>query len=129
MPARRLSPTALSLSLRAGAAYDAAFALLLVVFPSQMSAKFHLPLPGERFYLWLTGFFLFTLAAFYQLLARNPARNRDFLRLAIAVRWVGGTVLAAAAFGRPDLRGLYVIAFGDLAFGLAHFALSRSIQA
>lgn len=128
MPARRLTPTALSRSLQAGAAYDAVFAFLLVSFPSQMSANFRLPLPGERFYLWLVGFFLLALAAFYLLLARNPAAHRDFLRLAIAIRLVGGAVIAAAAFGHPDLTSLYAIAGGDFAFGLAHLAFSRSIE-
>ncbi len=129
MPPRRYSPTALPWSLRAGAAYDALFAFLLVVFPAQIAGAFRLPLPGERFYLWLIAFFLLSLGAFYILVARNPAGRRDFLRLAIAIRLVGGSVIAAATFGRPDLGGLWGIAAGDLLFGSAHFALSRALGA
>jgi uncharacterized membrane protein len=129
MPPRRLSPTALSWSLRAGAAYDALFAFLLVVFPAQIAGVFRLPLPGERFYLWLIAVFLLSLAAFYILVARNPAGRRDFLRLAIAIRLGGAAAIAAATLGRPDLGGLWGIAAGDLLFGSVHFALSRSLGA
>jgi hypothetical protein len=127
MPPRRYSPKALSWSLLAGAAYDAAFAFLFVAFPGWLSATFRLPLPGERFYLWLIAVFLLSLAGFYLLVARDPDRDRDFVRLAIAIRLLGAAVIAAAALGRDDLWSLYAIAFGDLAFGLAHFAFSRSL--
>ncbi len=129
MPPRRYSPTALAWSLRAGAVYDALFAFLLVVFPVQIAGAFRLPLPGERFYLWLIAVFLLSLGAFYILLARNPAERRDFVRLAIAIRLVGGGVIAAATLGRPDLGGLWAIAAGDLLFGSVHFALARSLGA
>ena len=126
MAARKSSSPALSYSLFAGALYDAAFAFLLVAFPAQIGSAFGLPLPGERFYLWLIAFFLLTLAAFYVLVGRDPGRHRDFLRLAIAARLLGGAVIAAAAIGRADLGGLLAIAAGDLAFGLAHLAFARS---
>lgn len=127
MPPRRYPPTALSWSLRAGAAYDAAFAILFVAFPGWISATFRLPLPGERFYLWLIAVFLLSLAGLYLLVARDPLRCRDFVRLAIAIRLLGAVVIAAAALGRPDLASLYGIAAGDLAFGLAHLAFSRAL--
>lgn len=120
------SSRALSHSLYAGALYDAIFAFLLVAFPAQVGSAFRLPLPGERFYLWLIAFFLLTLAAFYLLVGRDPGRHRDFLRLAIAARLAGGAVIGAAVLGRPDLVGLLAVAAGDLAFGLAHLAFSRS---
>ncbi|MEO7793879.1 MAG: hypothetical protein ABIV06_03835 [Thermoanaerobaculia bacterium] len=126
MPPRNFSPTALSWSLRAGACYDALFAFLLVAFPVQIRNVFRLPLPGERFYLWLIAVFLLSLGAFYILVARNPARHRDFLLLAIATRLAGAVVLGAAALGRSDLAGLWVIAGADLLFGVAHLALSPS---
>lgn len=127
MPPRTYSPSALSWSLRAGAAYDAVFAFLFVAFPGWISTTFRLPLPGERFYLWLIAVFLLSLAGFYILVARDPGRNRDFVRLAIAIRLLGAAVIAAAALGRPDLGSLYAIASGDLAFGLAHLAFSRAL--
>ncbi len=127
MPPRSDSPTALSWSLRAGAAYDALFAFLFVFFPGWIGSTFRLPLPGERFYLWLIAVFLLSLAGLYCLIARAPARYRDFVRLAIAIRLLGAVVIAAAALGRPDLASLYLIAAGDLAFGLTHLALSRPL--
>lgn len=129
MAPRKYSPTALSWSLRAGAAYDALFAFLLVVFPAQIAGAFRLPLPGERFYLWLVALFLSSLGAFYILVARNPVGRREFLRLAIAIRLAGAMVIAAATLGRPDLGGLWAIAAGDLLFGAAHWALSRGLGA
>jgi hypothetical protein len=124
MPARRSLSTALSWSLCAGAAYDALFALLLVVYPVQIAGIFSLPLPGERFYLWLIALFLLSLGAFYLLIARDPRGLRVFVLLAIAVRLAGAAVIGAAAFGRPDLAGLWAIAAGDLLFGVAHLALA-----
>lgn len=124
MPARRSSSTALSWSLRAGAAYDALFALLLFAFPGPIAGLFRLPLPGERFYLWLIALFLLSLGAFYILVAREPLALRAFVRLAIAIRLAGGVVIGAAALGRPDLAGLWAIAAADLLFGLAHLALA-----
>jgi hypothetical protein len=127
MSRQRSSTSALSWSLRAGAAYDAVFAFLFVAFPGWIGATFRLPLPGERFYLWLIAVFLLSLAGFYILVARDPVRHPDFVRLTIAIRLLGSVVIAAAALGRPDLASLYAIAGGDLAFGLAHFAFSRSL--
>lgn len=129
MPPRRPSPSALAWSLRAGAAYDAVFAFLFVAFPAQLGATFRLPLPGERFYLWLIAVFLVSLAGFYALTARDPVRHREFVRLAIAIRFLGASVIAVAALGRPDLAGLYAVAAGDLAFGLLHFAFARPADA
>jgi hypothetical protein len=126
MPPRRSSQTALSWSLRAGALYDALFALFLVAFPAQIGAIFRLPLPGERFYLWLIAVFLLSLGVFYILVARNPTAQRDFLHLAIATRFAGAVVLGASASGRADLGGLWLIAGADLLFALAHFVLSRT---
>ncbi len=126
MAPRNFSHSALSWSLRAGAAYDALFALVLVAFPQQIGSIFGLPLPGERFYLWLIALLLASLGAFYVLVARNPSGERDFLRLAVAIRLIGALVLGAAALGRPDLGGLWAIAAGDLLFGVAHLTLSRS---
>ena len=126
MPPPKPSPSALSWSLRAGAAYDAVFALLFVAFPGWISTTFRLPLPGERFYLWLIAVFLLSLAGFYFLVARDPGHHFEFVRLAIAIRLLGAAVIAAAAAGRPDLTGLYAIAAGDLAFGLAHLVCARA---
>jgi hypothetical protein len=109
--------------------YDALFALLLVAFPAEISATFRLPLPGERFYLWLIALFLASLGAFYILVARNPVARRDFLGLAIAIRLLGAVVIAGAAWGRPDLGGLWLIAGGDLLFGGVHLALALGLGA
>ncbi len=124
LPRQSTSP-ALAVSLRAGAAYDALFALLLVGLPTEIGALFGLPLPAERFYLWLIAFFLSALAGFYLIVARDPGRYPEFVRLAIAIRLLGALVIAGAALGRPDLAALFAIAFADLAFGLAHLRFSR----
>lgn len=129
MDPRHHSQSALSWSLRAGAFYDGLFAVLLVFFPLQIGGIFRLPLPGERFYLWLIAVFLLSLSAFYILVARDPASQRDFVRLAVATRLGGAAVLGAAAIGRPELGGLWLIAAADLLFAVAHLALGRSAGA
>lgn len=109
--------------MRAGAVYDALFALSLVLVPERSATLLRLPLPGERFYLWLIALFLLSLAAFYLVIARQPAKYRELARLSGGIRLAGAVVLSAAAWGRPDLTALYLVGAIDLGFGLAHLAL------
>ncbi len=106
--------------LLAGALYDLGFALLMTLAPQIPQQWFHLPLPGEPFYLWLIAVLLAMLAGMYLLAAHDPRRYGGIVALAILGRGAGFLVLAAAAWGRPDLSGLWPLAGADLAFAAIH---------
>ncbi len=127
--ARGASLGPLALSLRIGAAYDVALALAFVAAPGSLAVTLGLPLPGERFYLWLVALLLSLLAGFYLLVARDPARHRELVWMTVLGRAAGAAVLAIAALGRPDLAGLWAPAAGDLAFAIAHALLARPLAA
>lgn len=119
----------LALSLRIGAAYDLAFALAFVAAPEAIGGLLGLPLPGERFYLWLVAVLLALLSGFYLLVARDPARHRELVWMTVLGRAAGAAVLALAAIGPSHLAGLWVPAAGDLAFAVVHGVLARPLRA
>lgn len=111
-------------SLVAGALYDFGFAVLIAAAPEVPARIFHLPLPPlpeGAFYLWILAVLLTMLAAFYLVAARDPRRYSGIIAVAIGGRILGGLVLLAAAL-YAGLPGLYPMAGGDLAFGIAHAA-------
>lgn len=112
-------------TLVAGALYDLAFAGLMVAAPETVARAFGLPLPGERFYLWLIAVLLAMLAALYLKAAQDPRRYSAVVAVAIAGRLAGAAAFTAAALGRPDLSALYPLAAADAAFGLGHAAFWR----
>ena len=107
-------------SLAVGAVYDLAFAVLMVAAPGLPARLLGLPLPGERFYLWILAVLLAMLAALYLLAAHDPRRYSGIIAVAIAGRVAGGLAFALAAATGQGLSGLYPLAAMDLAFGLSH---------
>jgi hypothetical protein len=112
--------TLLRATLIAGALYDLAFAALMVAAPEAVARAFRLPLPGERFYLWLIAVLLAMLAALYLKAAQDPRRYSAVVAVAIAGRLAGAAAFTVAALGRPELSALYPLAAADAAFGLGH---------
>ncbi|HEY0782103.1 MAG TPA: hypothetical protein VGE98_06610 [Thermoanaerobaculia bacterium] len=125
--ARRFRALALlRASLAAGALYDFAFAVVMVVAPELPARLLALPLPPlprGRFYLLLFAILLTMLAALYLLAARDTRRYSGVVGVAILGRIAGGIAFFAAAAIGPDLRGLVPLGAADLAFGLVHAAL------
>lgn len=119
----------LSASLVAAAIYDLGFAVVMIVAPQLPGRWLGLPLPGERFYLWLIAVLLAMLAAVYLLAAHDPRRYSANIAVAIAGRFLGALAFALATRGRPELSGLWVVAAGDLAFSLAHTAFWWPVRA
>jgi hypothetical protein len=105
-----------------GALYDLGFAALMVAAPGLPARWFHLPLPGEPFYLWLCAVLLAALALMYLLAAHDPHRYSGNIAVAIVARGFGFAALGWAAHGRPDLAGLWAMALVDLAFAALHAA-------
>lgn len=124
---RRLAPRSrllrlLRLSLVAGAVYDLGFAACMVFAPGLAAAQLGLPLPGERFYLWILAVLLTMLAALYLQAARDPRRYGAVIAVAIGGRFLGALAFFVAALDRPDLAGLHPLAAADALFGLLHAA-------
>ena len=113
----------LSLSLFAGAAYDIVFAALMVFAPGLPAKLLNVPVPQEEFYLWLMAVFLLMLAFLYISAALDPRRYSAIIVAAIVGRTLGAVAFVAAAWGRPDLGGLYPLAAADLVFAAAHALL------
>ena len=108
-------------SLAAGAAYDTVFALLMVVAPELLRDTFHLPLPGQPFYLWLIAVLLLMLSAMYAFACRDPLRYGGVVDVAIVGRALGAVAFAVAAVRNPELApGLWPCAVGDAGFALWH---------
>lgn len=123
-------PRVLCWSLRLGALYDAAFAVLMVAAPRLPARLLHLPLPplpAGAFYLWIMAVLLLMLATLYLLAAARPARYLGVIVVAAAGRILGAGAFLLAAADDPALAGLYPLAAADLALGLTHAAalLSR----
>lgn len=109
-------------SLLMGALYDLGFAVLMVAAPELPAAWLRLPLPGPAFYLWLCAVLLAMLALLYLLAAHDPHRYSGNIAVAIFGRGLGFLALGWAAHGRPELAGLWLLAFADLAFAVVHAA-------
>jgi len=124
---RRRNTRVLAATLVAGAVYDYLFAALFVFAPGFLAVTFDLPLPAEAFYLRLLAVLLVMVGTMYLVAARDPASYRPLVAIAIAGRLLGAIGLAASAYGRSDLAGLWPPAAGDLAFALAHALAARGI--
>jgi hypothetical protein len=107
-------------SLALGALYDLGFAAVMVLAPGLPERLFRLPLPGERFYLWILAVLLSMLAALYLFAAKDPRRYTAIVLVAACGRTAGGLAFLLATVGHPELAGLVPLAAADLAFGIAH---------
>ncbi len=117
---RSLALRLLRVSLVLGAVYDLSFAFLMVFLPSWPAQLLSLPLPVEDFYLWLMAILLLMLAALYLAIAYDPWRFFPLALIPAGGRFLGALAFGLAAWGRPDLWGLWVIAAADLIFAIVH---------
>ena len=121
MPRRSVYILWLRISLAVGAVYDGLFALALVVAPLLVAEGLGIPLPDERFYLWLIALLLGLLACFYLLPVYDPVAYAGNIALAILGRTAGMAVLALAAYtGKEALAGLYLAAAAEGLFAVVH---------
>ena len=110
----------LRVSLVLGALYDLGFAAAMVAAPQLPARLLSLPMPNERFFLWILAVLLSMLAALYLVAAEDPRRYSAVVVVAALGRCAGAAAFALAARGRPDLDGLWTLAAADLGFGLVH---------
>ena len=112
----------LALSMALGAAYDLAFAILILFFPARGAEWFGLRLPPDLVYLRLNGVFLLLLAALYTLPALDPRRYAGVVVVAAAGRFLGFLYLGGVWLAdRPAV--FLALALGDLFFALLHAVL------
>jgi hypothetical protein len=112
-------------SLVAGAVYDFAFAVLMVVAPQVPARLLHLPLPPlpeGAFYLWIMATLLTMLSVLYLAAAHDPRRYSAIIAVAIGGRILGAAAFAVAALTNPGLGGLIPLAVSDFTFGAIHAA-------
>jgi hypothetical protein len=117
----------LTATLVAGALYDFAFAAVFLAAPGRLASALAVPPPGEPFYLRLIAALLLIVGGAYLLAARDPETHRPLVVLAIVGRLLGFAALAGSTLGRPELSGLWLPAFGDLAFSVGHLIAGRNL--
>ncbi len=110
----------LRVSLALGGLADLGLAALLALAPEPVFSLLALPLPNEPFYLRLLIVLVSMAAALYLLAAYDPMAYAGNVLVAIAGRFGAGMVMATAAVGRDDLRGLYLLAAIELLFATVH---------
>ena len=109
-------------SMALGAAYDAAFAVAILLFPRSSSALLRIPLPPDPVYFRFIAVFLLMLAAMYLLPARQPRLYQGVVLVAAGGRFAGFLYLAWAWRGGAPAAFLG-LACADLLFAVLHAAL------
>lgn len=110
----------LQATMLAGAAYDLAFGLAILLMPHRLAGSLGLPMPADELYLRFISVFLLGLALVYLLAAADLERFRPVIWLAVAIRLMGFVFMASAVmfFMRPAI--FLLLAAGDLGFAVAH---------
>ena len=113
-------PTPLSRALWVGAAFDAVFAVAILVAPAPAASLLRIDLPPDPVYLRLAAILLLILAGIYAAAARTPARYVAVAPVSAAGRGAGCLLLLHAwSAGHP--RAFLVLGLADLALGLVTF--------
>lgn len=115
-------------SMGLAAAYDAAFAVAILVFSGPASALMGLAVPADPIYFRMNGIFLVLLAALYVLPARDPIRYRGVVVVAAVGRLLGFAFLTGSwVLGAPT--AFLWLGYADLAFAAAHALLLHEAEA
>ena len=105
----------------AGALYDFAFALPIMLAPASLAASLGLAMPDQEIYLRFIGVFLLGLPVFYLMPVLHPGRYFGNVVAAAFLRLMGGLFLVAAVFLFGQARPLLLLAAADLAFAGVHY--------
>lgn len=116
----------LALSMAAGAVYDLAFGIAMLLAHERAAGILGIEPPDDPLYLRFGGLLLLVLGALYLLPARDPERYRGVALVAAAGRLAGFLFLFAAwRAGRPPV--FLGLCCADLTFALVHaFFLART---
>lgn len=114
----------LGAALAFGAAYDALFAVAILLCGRPAAALLRLPFPDDPVFLYLNGVLLLLIAAIYAVAAREPERYRAIGLVSCAGRVLGFALFAWAwTSGRPVT--FLALGFADLAIGGGTYLLWR----
>ena len=106
-------------ALRAGAIYDWTLGLAILISPSAMFDILRVPPPQDLFIFRLNSLALLLLGGFYWGIARDPGGRAWAARIAIAIRYLGGSLLIFLTIGHHPAGMPIYLGFGaiDLAWG------------
>lgn len=110
----------LSITLIAGAVYDAAFGLPILFYPAPLARVLGIVLPKTEVFLRLNGIFLLILALFYLVTALDPDRHPGNVIVAILGRVMGGIFFCVYALGFGGGPVFLLLGCADLGFALIH---------
>jgi len=105
----------------AGALYDAAFALPILVAPESLARLLGLPMPDQEIYLRFTSVFLLGLAVFYLMPVLHPGRYLGNVVAAGVVRALGAVFLVTAVVQYHQPRPFLLLGAGDLLLAGLHY--------
>ena len=114
-------------SMAVGAAWDALFAVAILLFAEPAGRLLGIPPPDDRLYFRLVGVLLGILAGVYVLAARDPRRLQGIVAVAACGR-LAGFVVMAWAWSRGAPPAFLALAYADLALAAAHAWLLVSAQ-
>ena len=105
----------------AGAAYDVAFALPILVAPEPLAGLLGLPMPDQEIYLRFSSVFLLGLAYFYMMPVLHAGRYLGNVVGAALIRFLGAAFLVTAVLLYHQPRALLLLGTGDLLFAGLHY--------
>lgn len=105
----------------AGAIYDVAFAIPILLAPEWLSRIIALPMPEQEIYLRFLGIFLLGLTLFYLMPVLHPGRYFGNVAAAAATRALGGLFMAVAVLRYGQPRPFLILAAGDLGWAAIHY--------
>ena len=110
------------------ALYDMVLGLAFFFAFGPIYAHFTIPLPNHNAYVELPAALTAIFGFGFALVARDPERNRDMIRLGILMKLAFSLIVLSYAM-RDAIPGMWVpLAWIDLGFALAFIAADRAVR-
>jgi hypothetical protein len=105
----------------AGALYDAALAIPVMVAPGSLARILGLPMPDTEIHLRFLGVFLLILSLYYLAPVLYPGRYLGNVAIAALGRAMGAAFLIFAVLQYDQPRPYLLLGMVDLVFGMVHY--------
>jgi hypothetical protein len=110
------------------ALYDIVLGLVFFFAFGPIYAHFVIPLPNHNAYVELPAALTAIFGLGFALVARDPQRNRDIIRLGILMKLAFSLIVLSYAI-RGAIPGMWVpLAWIDLGFAIAFIAADRAVR-